>query len=51
MLTTLILERVYFRERTTPSFDDLGSLHETSLGLLKVDDIPNRVEVLHERVD
>ena len=35
----------------TLSFGDLGSLHETSLGLLKVDDVPNRAEVLRERMD
>jgi hypothetical protein len=42
----------YFRgARFHASFGDLGSLQETSLGLLKVDDAPNRAEVLRERVD
>lgn len=35
-------ECLTFSGRTTPSFGDSDSLHETSLGLLKVDDVPNR---------
>jgi hypothetical protein len=32
-------------------FGHLGSFRETSLGLLKIDDVPNRAEVLRERVN
>jgi hypothetical protein len=50
LITLLRRECLLFYVRTTPSFGDLGGLHETSLGLLKVDDVPNRAEVLRERV-
>ena len=36
---------------TPPSFRKLGSFRETSLSLLKVNDIPNRAEVLRERLN
>ena len=31
-------------------FADLGHLHEASLGLLKINDVPDCVEVLHEQI-
>lgn len=30
--------------------DDSGNLNEASLGLLKVDDTPDRGQVLHEQI-
>ena len=41
---------IYVRT-TPPSFRKLGSFRETSLSLLKVNDIPNRAEVLRERLN
>ena len=41
-----LLNCLSFYVRTSQSFGNLGSLRETSLGLLKVDGVPNRAKVL-----
>ena len=50
-ITLLRRDCLLFYVRTTPSFVDLSSLRETSRSLFKVDDVPNRAEVLSERVN